>query len=63
MNCFPFLKIFLVEKELFEKKMKEMEEKRDENDSGIGSRNESAELYEADADRSGLMKLIVKIPS
>ena len=63
MNCFLFLKIFLVEKELFEKKMKEMEEKRDENDSGIGSRNESAELYEAEADRSGLRKLIVKIPS
>merc|ERR1711953_350170 len=45
---------FELEKEMFEKKMKEMEEKRDENDSGIGSRNESAELYEADADRSDL---------
>ena len=42
-----------LEKELFEKKMKEAEEKREELDSGIGSRNESAEVYEADADKSG----------
>ena len=34
--------------------MKEAEEKRDELDSGIGSRNESAEVYDADADKSGI---------
>ena len=33
--------------------MKEAEEKREELDSGIGSRNESAEVYDADADKSG----------
>ena len=45
--------MFPTEKELFEKKMKEAEEKREELDSGIGSRNESAEVYDADADKSG----------
>ena len=33
--------------------MKEAEEKREELDSGIGSRNESAEVYDADVDKSG----------
>ena len=33
--------------------MKEAEEKMNDNDSGIGSRNESAEIYDADADKSG----------
>ena len=46
--------MFPTEKELFEKKMKEAEEKREELDSGIGSRNESAEVYDADADKSGI---------
>ena len=34
--------------------MKEAEEKREELDSGIGSRNESSEVYDADQDKSGL---------
>ena len=29
----------------------------DDIDSGIGSRNESAEIYDADADKSGLIDL------
>ena len=48
------------EKELFEKKMKEAEEKREELDSGIGSRNESAEVYDDDADKSGIAEQILK---
>ena len=52
--------MFYSEKELFEKKMKEAEEKREELDSGIGSRNESAEVYDDDADKSGIAEQILK---
>ena len=40
--------------------MKEAEEKREELDSGIGSRNESAEVYDEDADKSGIAEQILK---
>ena len=40
--------------------MKEAEEKREELDSGIGSRNESAEVYDDDADKSGIAEQILK---